>query len=98
MAHWIKDLALPKGSIGHRCGLDLMLPWLWCRPATASLIQSLNQKFPYTTSVPVKKEKIIQIKTKCDHRNLCFTVVKYLSFTNSQCSFIIFKVLIIWQL
>ena len=30
LAQWVKDLALPQGAVvGHRCGLDQMLPWLW---------------------------------------------------------------------
>ena len=25
-------------GVGCRCGLDLMLPWLWCRPAAVAPI------------------------------------------------------------
>ena len=34
-------------SVGHRRSLDPVLPWLWCRPATAALIRPLGQEFPY---------------------------------------------------
>ena len=29
------------GSCGRKCGLDLVLLWLWCRPAVAAPIQPL---------------------------------------------------------
>ena len=29
LAQWLKDQALPQVC---RCSLDLVLPWLWCRP------------------------------------------------------------------
>ena len=37
---WVKDLALPVScGVGHRCGSDLALLWLWCRSAPAAPIQ-----------------------------------------------------------
>ena len=30
-------------GIGYRCGLDLVLLWLWCKPAAAALIGSLAE-------------------------------------------------------
>ena len=36
---WVKDQHCPElWYIGHRCGLDLVLLWLWCRPVAATLI------------------------------------------------------------
>ena len=29
-------------SVGHRCGLDLVLPWLWHRPTVAALVRPLT--------------------------------------------------------
>ena len=34
-------------GVGHRCGSDLALLWLWCRPAPAALIQPLAWELPY---------------------------------------------------
>ena len=36
-------------GIGHRCGSDLTLLGLWCRPAAAALIQSLAWELPHAT-------------------------------------------------
>ena len=33
-------------GVAHRCGLDLALLWLWCRPAAAGLIQPLAREPP----------------------------------------------------
>ena len=34
-------------GVGHRCGLDQVLPWLWCRLAAAALILPLAWEPPY---------------------------------------------------
>ena len=46
-------------SVGHRCGLEPTLLWLWCRPATTAPIQPLVWEPPYTTGAALnsKKEK-----------------------------------------
>jgi len=36
---------------------DLVLLWLWCRPAAVALIQPLARAPPYTESVALKKKK-----------------------------------------
>ena len=38
LAQWVKDPAM-SCSIGRRCGLDLVVLWLWCRLAAATLIR-----------------------------------------------------------
>ena len=40
LAKWVKDLSdsAASCSVGHRCGLDPVLLWLWCRPAATALI------------------------------------------------------------
>ena len=47
-----------KLCVGHRCGSDLVLLWLWCRPAAAAPIQPLAWKLPYASHVhpPTKKK------------------------------------------
>ena len=44
-------------GVGHRCGLDPMLPWLWCRPAATALIWPLAWELPCATGVALKKVK-----------------------------------------
>ena len=41
-------------GVGHRCGLDPTLLWLWCRPA---LIRSLAWELPYASGVALKGQK-----------------------------------------
>ena len=41
-------LAVSHG-VGRRCGLDLKLLWLWCRPAATALIRPLAWEPPYAT-------------------------------------------------
>ena len=39
LAHWVKDLGLPVScGVGRRCGSDLALLWLWCRPVATAPI------------------------------------------------------------
>ena len=42
---------------GCRCGLDLALLWLWCRPAAAALIQLHVQDLPYAPGIAIKEER-----------------------------------------
>ena len=44
-------------SVGHRCGWDPELLWLWCRPAAAALIRPVAQELPYAMDTVVKKER-----------------------------------------
>ena len=46
-------------GVGCRCGSDLALLWLWCRPAATAPIQPRAWKPPYATGVAlkIKKEK-----------------------------------------
>ena len=37
--------------VGHRCGLDPMLLWLWHRPVDAAPIQPLLWELPYACSM-----------------------------------------------
>ena len=52
-------------GVGHRCGLDLPLLWLWHRLAAAAPIhQSLAWELPYTADMAVKKKKRKEKKEK----------------------------------
>ena len=53
-------------GVGHRCGSDLVLLWLWCRPAVTALIRLLAWEPPYATDVALKGKKT---KTKTKQTN-----------------------------
>ena len=44
-------------GVGHRCGSDLALLWLWCRPAAAAPIQPLAWELPYAVGVDLKSKQ-----------------------------------------
>ena len=44
-------------GVGHRRGSDLVLLWLWCRPAATVPIQPLAWEPPYATGAALKKKK-----------------------------------------
>ena len=44
-------------GVGHRHGLDLVLLWLWCRPAAAAPIGPLAWEPPCATGVALKRKK-----------------------------------------
>ena len=48
-------------GVGRRCGLDLALLWLWCRPAAAALIRPLAWEPPYATGAALKRQKTKKI-------------------------------------
>ena len=51
-------------GVGHRCGSDLALLWLWCRLAAATPIPSLAWESPYAMGVALKrpKKKLFTVK------------------------------------
>ena len=42
---------------GRRCGSDLVLLWLWWRPAATAPIQPLAWETPYATGTALKERK-----------------------------------------
>ena len=46
-------------SIDQRCSLDLVLPWLWCKPAVVALFDPYPGNFhvPQAQATPLKKFK-----------------------------------------
>ena len=44
-------------GVGHRCGSDPKLLWLWCRPAATALIGSLAWEPPYAAGAVLKRQK-----------------------------------------
>ena len=49
-------------GVGRRCGLDLELLQLWCRPAATASIGPLAWDPPYAMGVPLEKAKIQERK------------------------------------
>ena len=78
LAQWVKDPAMSCG-VGHRCGLDLVLLWMWCRPAATALIGPLAWEPPYALGTALKrlkdqkKKEIIKVVMQAfqvKHRNI----------------------------
>ena len=44
-------------GIGRRCGSDLSLLWLWCRPAAAALIHLPAWKLSFAMGAALKRKK-----------------------------------------
>ena len=44
-------------GVGHRHGSDLVLLWLWHRPAAVAPIQPLAWELPYTEGVALERQK-----------------------------------------
>ena len=44
-------------GVGHRCGLDLALLWLWCRLAATALIRPLAWEPPHAAGADLEKDK-----------------------------------------
>ena len=44
-------------GVGRRCGSDLVLLRLWCRPAAVAPIRPLAWKPPYAAGAALRKEK-----------------------------------------
>ena len=64
LGNWVKYSALQL-SVGHRCSSDLVLLWLWHRPAAAALICPLAWELSYAADAALKiKKKKLKNKTK----------------------------------
>ena len=44
-------------GVGRRQGSDLVLLWLWCRPAATALIGPLAWEPPYAMGAALKRQK-----------------------------------------
>ena len=43
-------------GVDRRCGWDLVLRWLWCKPAATSPIQALAWEPPYAVDAATNKQ------------------------------------------
>ena len=53
----VRSLAAMSWGVGRRCGSDLALLWLWCRPADTAPIQLLAWKPSYAEGAALKRQK-----------------------------------------
>ena len=44
-------------GVGRKCGLDLMLLWLYCRPVSTAPIRPLARELPYVAGAALKRER-----------------------------------------
>ena len=58
LTQWVKGSGVAVScGIGWRCGSDLVLLWLWHRPAASALIQPLAWELPYVSGATLKSKK-----------------------------------------
>ena len=56
LAHRAKGSGIAVScDIGHRCGADLALLWLWCRLAATAPVGSLAWEPPYATGAALEE-------------------------------------------
>ena len=55
--------------VGHRCGSDPTLLWLWCKPEAIPLIQPLAWEPPYEVGAALEKTKKKKRKKKVNVMN-----------------------------
>ena len=60
---WGSGVAVRCG-VGHRCGSEPKLLWLWCRLSATALILPLAWEPPYARRAALKKEKKKKKKKK----------------------------------
>ena len=64
LTQWVK---VPVScGVGHRCGLNPTLPWLWLRLVAEAPVLPLAWALPYTASVALDSQKRKEIKTFLD--------------------------------
>ena len=57
LTQWVKDLVFSVScGVGHRCGSDLVLLWLWPRPVATAPIRPLAWESPYVLGAALKRQ------------------------------------------
>ena len=74
-------------GVGHRLGLDLVLLWLWCRPAATALIRPLAWEPPYAEGAGLGKAKKKEDKKQTNKQ----TKKQLLVFMLHHYKFLVFK-------
>ena len=58
LAQWVKGLGIAMSyGVGHRCGSDPTLLWLWPRPAATALILPLDWEYLYVKGAALKRKQ-----------------------------------------
>ena len=57
LVQWVRIWHCCELCVGHKWGSDLVLLWLWFRPAAAAWIHPLAWELPYVRGVAIKKQK-----------------------------------------
>jgi len=57
LIQWLRICIAVICGVGHRCGLDPALLWLWCRPVATAPIQLLVQELAYAVGAALKRKK-----------------------------------------
>ena len=70
-----------SSGVGHRCGSDPMLLWLWCGLAATAPIQPLAWEFPYATGEALKRKTNKQTNKKM--LIMCSTIGQLLKIENN---------------
>ena len=56
LIQWVKDPVAVSCGLGYRWVSDLMLLWLWCRPAAVAPVGPLAWEPPYAKDVALKSK------------------------------------------
>ena len=93
LAQWVKGSSIAMScGVGCRYGLDLVLLWLWCRPAAIAPIGPLAWEPPYAAGVAQEMAKRQKKKKKVctlyhqHHMGVgtCFSIFSDFNFNDSE--------------
>ena len=86
-------------GVGHGCGSDLVLLWLWHRLAALAPIPPLAWESPYAVGAALKKQKEKEIQSFNLSLKLCFYSIFVYSFqsTNLNTCCALSLHLVIWR-
>ena len=58
LTRWVARILRRCGcGVGHRCGWDPALLWLWRKPVAAALIRPLAWELPYASGAALKEKR-----------------------------------------
>ena len=89
-------IALSCG-VGHRCGLDLVLLWLWLRPSAVAPIRPLGWELPYAVGAALKRKKkkktsLFEIYNFKIYNKALLIIITMLCIMSSEIIYIVYQV------